>query len=277
MAYFRLLAVMDEEIQDELLLFSCYKNNSNSGDAFNFDELSAEACKKLFRFEKDDIPNLCTALHWVPQILFLAYPSRLSDLKSVLGRSETAMSIIIKINTTLNFVYDAHNHLLHDLNSNWLSHRHLQEYADAVAARDAPLLNCWGFIDGTVRPLCRPTTNQRILFNGNKRVHAIKFQSIVASNVANMYGPIEGRRHDAGLLRESGICGELQTQMTTPTGDIYVIYGDPAYPMTTHIIKPFRGGVISAAQARFNKKMSALRTCVEWTFGKILTLFAIRL
>ncbi|CAC5379978.1 unnamed protein product [Mytilus coruscus] len=185
------------------------------------------------------------------------------------------MSIII--NTVLNFVYDAHNHLLYDLNSNWLSHRHLQEYADAIAARDAPLLNCWGFTDGTVRPLCRPTTNQRILFNGHKRVHAIKFQSIVSPNglVANMYGPIEGRRHDAGLLRESGICGELQTHMTTPTGDIYVIYGDPAYPMTTHIIKPFRGGVISAAQARFNKKMSGVRTCVEWTFGKILTLFAL--
>ncbi|CAC5389771.1 unnamed protein product [Mytilus coruscus] len=217
MANFRLLAAMDEEIEDELLLLSCYKDNSNSGDAFNFDELSAEACKKLFRFEKDDIPNLCTALG-IPDSF---------------------------------------------------------EYADAIAARDAPLLNCWGFIDGTVRPLCRPTTNQRILFNGHKRVHAIKFQSIVSPNglVANMYGPIEGRRHDAGLLRESGICGELQTHITTPTGDIYVIYGDPAYPMTTHIIKPFRGGVISAAQARFNK-MSAVRTCVEWTFGKILTLFA---
>ncbi|CAC5415893.1 unnamed protein product [Mytilus coruscus] len=262
MANFRLLAAMDEEIEDELLFLSCYKDNSNSGDAFNFDELSAEACKKLFRLKKMTFKFI------------LAYPSRLSDLKSVFGRSETAMSIII--NTVLNFVYDAYNHLLHDLNSNWLSHRHLQEYADAVAARDAPLLNCWGFIDGTVRPLCRPTTNQRILFNGHKRVHAIKFQSIVAPNglVANMYGPIEGRRHDAGLLRESGICGELPTHMTTSTGDIYAIYGDPAYPMTTHIIKPFRGGVISAAQTRFNKKMSAVRTCVEWTFGKILTLFA---
>ncbi|CAC5396108.1 unnamed protein product [Mytilus coruscus] len=218
MANFRLLAAMDEEIEDELLLLSCYKDNSNSGDAFNFDELSAEACKKLFRFEKDDIPNYVQP--WVSQILL-----------NTLTPLQLEMHLFLIVGVSLMGPFDP--------------------YVDRLQ----------------ISAFC---------FNGHKRVHAIKFQSIVSPNglVANMYGPIESRRHDAGLLRESGICGELQTHMTTPTGDIYVIYGDPAYPMTTHIIKPFRGGVISAAQARFNKKMSAVRTCVEWTFGKILTLFA---
>src|SRR4051794_28192081 len=39
--------------------------------------------------------------------------------------------------------------------------------------------NVWGFIDGTVRPIARPTRHQRQVYNGHKRVHAIKFQSAV--------------------------------------------------------------------------------------------------
>ena len=51
-----------------------------------------------------------------------------------------------------------------------------QTFADAIHAAGAPLPNCWGFIDGTLRPCCRPIRNQRILFSGHKRVHGIKFQ-----------------------------------------------------------------------------------------------------
>ena len=54
------------------------------------------------------------------------------------------------------------------------------------------LENCWGFIDGTVRPICRPGENQKVVYNGHKRVHALKYQSVVAANglVANLYGPV---------------------------------------------------------------------------------------
>ena len=46
----------------------------------------------------------------------------------------------------------------------------------------APLENCFGFIDGTVRPICRPGQNQRVVYNGHKRVHALKFQSVALPN-----------------------------------------------------------------------------------------------
>ena len=65
-----------------------------------------------------------------------------------------------------------------------------EEFASAVSNRGAALQNCWGFIDGTVRPISRPGENQRCLYNGHKKVHAIKFQSIATPNglVANLYG-----------------------------------------------------------------------------------------
>ena len=57
-------------------------------------------------------------------------------------------------------------------------------------------------MDGTVRPVWRPTNNQKTLFNGHKRIHAIKFQSVIAPNglTANLHGPVEGKKHDSAAL-----------------------------------------------------------------------------
>ena len=71
----------------------------------------------------------------------LAYPSRLSDLKAVFGRSETAMSVII--NDVLDYIYRTHGHLLSDLNKSWLFYERLEQLAVAVTNKDAPLPNCW--------------------------------------------------------------------------------------------------------------------------------------
>lgn len=81
-------------------------------------------------------------------------------------------------------------------------------------------------------------------------------------------------RHDAGMLRESGVEIDMHRNMTTPNNEVYCVYGDPAYPLTPYIIPPFKAAVLSANQARFNKRMSSVRICVEWGFEKLLSLFA---
>ena len=60
-------------------------------------------------------------------------------------------------------------------------------------------------MDGTVRQISRPGDNQHLVYNGHKRVPALKFQAVVIPSglVANLYGPVEGQRHDAGMLEES--------------------------------------------------------------------------
>ena len=102
------------------------------------------------------------------------------------------------------FMYGMYGHKLTNLNQPWLAPDKLEQYAQAIHV-GALLSNCWAFVDGTVRPICRPGEFQRIVFNGHHRVHALKFQSIATPNglVANMYGPVEGRRHDSGILRDS--------------------------------------------------------------------------
>ena len=95
-------------------------------------------------------------------------------------------------NTVLDYIYSIHGHKITEWNNIVLDPVHLQIYAHAIAAKGAPLENCFGFIDGTVRLVSRPGKNQRILYNGHKRVHALEFQSVVLPNglIGNMYGPV---------------------------------------------------------------------------------------
>ena len=43
-----------------------------------------------------------------------------------------------------------------------------------------------------VHPFCRPLKNQRIVYNGHKLVHALKFQSTTTPNglISNLYSPV---------------------------------------------------------------------------------------
>ena len=91
--------------------------------------------------------------------------------------------------------------------------------------------------------------------------------------IAHLYGPVEGRRHDAFMLNTSGLLPLLQ-QIVKPNGEPFVLYGNPAYGLTQSILAPFKGAQISANEAAFNKEMSKVRLAVEWGFGKITQYFA---
>ncbi|KAK3733408.1 hypothetical protein QZH41_012167, partial [Actinostola sp. cb2023] len=55
--------------------------------------------------------------------------------------------------------------------------------------------------------------------------------------IAHLFGPIEGRRHDAFMLGVSGLTARLQ-RFVKQNGEPYVIYGDPAYGITRNIFGP---------------------------------------
>ena len=288
----KILAAIEND--DEMLLLSSYREEKAPQlEKLDIDKLTNEQCRTMFRFDKDDITILAQALRIPDKITCpnrttatgieglcivlrrLSYPCRLEDLEPLFGRSKVELSYIF--NDVLDYIYSVHSHLLEDLNQSWLSHENLDQFANAIYERGGPLDSCWGFIDGTVRPICRPQTNQKLVYNGHKRVHGLKFQSIAVPNglIAHLYGPIEGRRHDAGMLRESRVLTQMQRHMTAPNGRLFSVYGDPAYPLSDgHILAPYRGGAISRNQMLFNKRMSAVRICVEWAFGKVISLFA---
>ena len=154
-------------------------------------------------------------------------------------------------------------------------------YSTALRAVCNGVKNVWGFIDGTVRSMCRPTVAHRLCYTGHKRVHALKFHSVVAPNglIVSLYGPVEGRRHDAFLLRKAGLLPQLEAQMDRPNPPpgmpaIDSLNGDPGYLLRAHLLSPHRAAYLTPAEELFNTQMSAMRVSVEWEFGKMLQLFA---
>lgn len=92
-------------------------------------------------------------------------------------------------NTVMNYSYDIHGHKLCQWNHDILNPRYFDTYTDAISRKGAALQNCFGFIDGTIRPICRPSQEQRIMFNAHIRVHSLKFQSVTVPNglIANPF------------------------------------------------------------------------------------------
>ena len=120
----------------------------------------------------------------------MAYPCRYSDLPPRFGRPVPVLGMIC--NRVVDFIFDSNVHRVTRWDPQLLDHASLQMYCDAIFRKGAPLDNCFGFIDGAVRPVCRPGEQQRLLYNGHKRVHALKFQSVVLPSgmIAHMYGPV---------------------------------------------------------------------------------------
>lgn len=198
-----------------------------------------------------------------------AYPCRYEDLVPRFGRPVPQLCMVVS--EMMDLLHVRFGHLLSRLNQPLLSQADLVDCSQSVYRKGAALDNCWGFIDGTVRPVSGSGEHQRVLYNGHKRVHAIKFQSIVAPNglIANLFGPVEGRRHDGGMLAMSGLLPMLEAYCVSPTGLPLCVYGDPAYPLRVHLQGPFKGAALTPQQQLFNMSMSKVRTSVEWVFAVI--------
>lgn len=177
-------------------------------DHFDLDKIEEAECRYEFRIDKKDIPRLadilnlpnvfkCTQRTVADRIEGLcmllkrtAYPCRLNDMMRRFNRPVPEISMIINI--VIDYIYDHQGHRITEWNDQILSPHKLESYAEAIHNKGAALENCFGFIDGTVRPICRPTRNQRQVYNGHKRVHALKFQSVSLPNglIGNLYGPV---------------------------------------------------------------------------------------
>ena len=202
----------------------------------------------------------------------LSYPSRYNMLTDVFGRSKAALSSIF--NFGLEYIHEKCKHLLA---FDWerLTPAHLERMC-AMNREDYIPEDCVGFIDGTVRPICRPGRDQRAYYNGHKRIHLLKYQSIAFPDGMIVFadGPYTGNRHDTGLFRDSGLAGILEGHLWGVDGRQPQLYGDSAYPERPYLVCPYKGSALTSEQTMFNNKMSSLRISVEWSFGKVATLFA---
>ena len=210
------LVLFEEGVLTEeqfILLYLAYDSRNpefpySNYSPFCLDKMNEAECLAEFRVQKHDLIFLqqvlqipdkikcpqrttCSGLEGLCILLNrLAYPCRYSDMIQRFGRSVPELCMISNLVTDL--IYDNLGHRVIQWNPYVLSPENLQIYAEAVHEKGAPLENCFGFIDGTVRPICRPEQHQRVVYNGHKRVHALKFQCVALPNgiIAHIFGPV---------------------------------------------------------------------------------------
>ena len=173
---------MNGVLSDEELVLLYDENRSKNLDLpydeygrFDLYEMADSECISEFRVRKSDLPKLRDALQIANSFTCyqksvsdgmeglcmlrrrLAYLCRYSDMIPRFGRPIPVLSM--GTNEVLDFIYNTHSHKITEWNHALLSPALLQTYADAVYAKGAALNNCFGFIDGTVRPIARPKSS----------------------------------------------------------------------------------------------------------------------
>ena len=136
-------------------------------------------CKAEFQFERWNIERLVDVLQLPPTfecpqgieglcILLhrLAYPCHYSNMLSRFARPVPVLCMTSNI--VLNYINDLHHRRITTWNLAILNPLALQQYADAVSDKGAALDNCFGFVDGTICPICRPGEHQRMVYNGHE-------------------------------------------------------------------------------------------------------------
>ncbi|KAF0701891.1 hypothetical protein AaE_016260 [Aphanomyces astaci] len=251
--------------------------------SFTLETFSYADCVEKFRFTKTTLRSLAnflriparvvtaerTACSAVEALCILlrrfAVPDRWSDLMSMFGRSRSGL-----YNIFLHVLDHIHNEFANIIFLDRIGAK-LADFSQAIVDKGGEVENVWAFIDETVRECCRPggDERQRCVFNGHKRRHAVKYQTLVTPDgiIAHAFGPIEGRRHDLTILRQSNL--ESVIGMDGRFGG-FVVYGDPAYGYSDQLASPFGGARLTAAQREVNKSMSRVRISVEWSFGQVV-------
>ena len=185
------LAYADNMINDEEFLFLDDINSSKNPDfpywsyeKFDFETLTIADCWVDLRFRKPDIPHLQEVLR-IPEVvrtynrlrvdglealcIFLkrySAPNRYLDMVRMFPQLIGELSIISR--QILDHIHTEFGHLLNEFNpalNALLQPNKLETYCQAISDKGAALNNCFGFVDGTVRPICRPGKNQRTVYN----------------------------------------------------------------------------------------------------------------
>jgi hypothetical protein len=198
---------------------------------------------------------------------------RLKDILKVFGSSRARLSSIF--NDTVLWLYGRYKKKL-EWDARRLTRETLEGYARGFEeATDIP--GIWGFVDGTMRPFCRPGEDQEDFYSGFKKAHGCKFQSVVTPDglMSSLTGPFEAPVGDWILWRESGVAEQVRAVV----GDepLYV-YGDAAYAPAFGIVGPHkdtRGQPITRQQEATNIIMSGSRIAVEWGFGMVVNYWSL--
>ena len=129
---------------------------------------------------------------------WFSWPNGLKTLELLSGYSSSMISECV--NWMSKFIHNNWDFVLQDFSSNLLSSNWLSQFSNAVNRRTNALTNCWGFLDCTIREICRPVVWQQALYSGCNQYRYWLVSSIAWYSVCFM---IEFDTHDVLCLVSS--------------------------------------------------------------------------
>jgi hypothetical protein len=262
-----------------------------------------ESCVDMFRFRREDIYRLHSALK-LPHELPYGTPVRHADGRQVTKTIDSLEGLLILLHrlatkktadqvgwslgvseTTVNEVFvsmlqalcSRWQHLLRKA-SKWLGSSRARLYEEVQRAKVPSMpgwMRLWGAIDGHLHKIPMPTGywQQRACFSGHKRFHALRFLAVATPDglCALLFGPIEGKRADGGILADSGLYEQLRALLghVNYQQQEYLV-GDSAFRACDGII-PLERNPQSAGTQALNRMLAQTRVYVEQVFGQITT------
>ena len=100
----------------------------------------------------------------------LSYPRKESTLGALFDCSYSWISIVFL--DILQHLQSRYCRIIH-----WhpiLTYTKIQSYSQSLHQAGG-LSGIWGFLDGTFRPICRPTEDQEFYYSGYKKLHGFKY------------------------------------------------------------------------------------------------------
>ena len=196
-----LLPCLEQEIiDDEVYVLANLPFQPVAYKKFSLKNKNSAECKADFYVDKRDIVLLFEVLG-VPLILkccngticdgneglYVApkrfpYPCHYSDMMPISGRLVLELSMIS--NQVTDWICNTNRRKVTQWNHGILNPPWIAKYEDGGNSKGAALDNCFCFIDGTVWPISWRMSNQWVVYNGHKRMHAFKFQAVRL--IANM-------------------------------------------------------------------------------------------
>lgn len=147
--------------------------------------------------------------------------------------------------------------------------------------------HCLGAMDGKHIVMQSPANSGSQYFN-YKKTFSVVLLALVDSNYCFMYADVgcQGRISDGGVYRQSTLWQKMclntlnfPTPDPLPGGNIempYVFVADGAFPLSTHVMKPFPGNhEFGTPQRIFNEELSRARVKVENVFGIMSAVFRV--
>ena len=192
----------------------------------------------------------------------------------------------------INFIYETHVHLLEDNVSWWFDNGFFAVSAQAIGEKlnlgdDAVgknmvshFIDCncletervgGGPAEGGANATRWDPNIQRAFYNGWKSFNGLKHQTVddAFGFTISICGPTSLRRNDLTLLRESNI-NDIFARIQLEHEDDFVIFGDSAYKLMSHLRSYFKEAEGVANYVRWNSHMKRL-ICAFQSSGIMVT------